>query len=371
MAFEDLPLIDGHAHPPLAPEVARRERFARYFTEGHDAETVARHAPQTLFYRQALRDLAALLGCAPEERAVLAARAAQPPGAYLRRLLAGAGVRQVLLDDGFPRAGAIGVAAFGAAGGVRAGRLLRLERLLEDLIPLHDSLAALEGAFLAALEGAAPAVVGLKSILAYRGGLALGPPAAGAARTALASVRAAWGGAPGRLEARPLLEYFLPLAASWAAPRGLPLQLHTGFGDRDLDLRLADPLLLRPHLEGGALARGPVVLLHLAYPYVRQAAYLAAVYPQVSLDLSLAAPLLAGPGLTRALEEVLALAPVTKLHYGSDAWGVPEWFWLAARAARRALGEALGWLPQEEARRVAGCILYQNAAVLYGLPGSR
>ena len=155
--------------------------------------------------------------------------------------------------------------------------------------------------------------------------------------------------------------------AEWAAAGGVPLQLHTGLGDRDLDLRLATPLHLRPLLEGGALSAGPVVLLHAAYPYVREAAYLASVYPNVSVDLSAVAPLLAGPGLTRVLEELLALAPVTKVLYGSDAWGVPEWFWLAARAVRRSLAEALSWLDEAEARWAARRILHDNAAALYGV----
>jgi len=376
--FADVPLIDGHAHPPLTPEVAREAPFARYFTEGHEPQTVAADAPHTLFFGQALRELAALLGCAPEADAVRAAREAQDAAAYLRRLLAGAGAVHLLLDDGYPRRGALTPAEVAAAGGVTTWRVLRIERLLEDLIPAHETLGALEGAFLGALDAAArPAdgtpgapdvpLVALKSIAAYRGGLALGPADAAAARGALAAVRAAWGGAPGRLEARPLLAYFLPRAAAWAGANGRPLQVHTGFGDRDLDLRLADPLLLRPLLDG-ALGSARVVLLHLAYPYVRQAAYLAAVYPRVSLDLSLAAPLLAGPGPTRALEDALALIPVTKLLYGSDAWGIPEWFWLAAGAARRALGAALAWLPGDEARRVARGVLHANAGALYGLP---
>jgi predicted TIM-barrel fold metal-dependent hydrolase len=172
---------------------------------------------------------------------------------------------------------------------------------------------------------------------------------------------------PGRLESKPVLDHLLPVAAAWAAAYGLPLQLHTGFGDRDLDLRLANPLHLRPLLEGGALARGPVVLLHAGYPYVRAAAYLASVYPNVYVDVSLAAPLLAGPGLVRVLEDLLALAPVTKVLYGSDAWGIPEWFWLAARATRRALAEALAWLPESEARWAARRILRDNAAALYRL----
>lgn len=365
LPFDDLPLIDGHAHPPLAAPPATPAEFVRFFTEAHDPVSLDRHAPQTLFYRSALRELAAFLGCEATAAAVVAARAADAPAAYLRRLLADAGVAAVLLDDGYPAAGALSPAAVAAAGGVRTGRLLRLERLIEDLIPAHDSLAALEAALLEALTAARPGLVGLKSIIAYRTGLAIDRPDAAAAERALQEVRAAWGGVPGRLAVKPLLDSLLPPAAGWAAAQGLPLQLHTGLGDRDLDLRLADPLHLRPLLEGGGLAGGPVVLLHAGYPYAREAAYLASVYPNVYVDLSLAAPLLAGPGLTRVLEEVLALAPVTKLLYGSDAWGIPEWFWLAARAVRRALGEALAWLPADEARWAARRILHDNAADLY------
>jgi predicted TIM-barrel fold metal-dependent hydrolase len=273
----------------------------------------------------------------------------------------------MLLDDGYPRTGALTVAEMAAAGGVRAARILRIERVVEDLILTAGSLAALTDALVRQLEAARPTLIGLKSIIAYRTGLLLDAADQTAAERALVELRAAWAGTPGRLAAKPLLDLLVPLAATWAAERGLPVQFHTGFGDRDLDLRLANPLHLRPLLEDGALSRGPVVLLHAAYPYVREAAYLAAVYPNVYVDISQAAPLLAGPGLTRALEELLALAPVSKLLYGSDAWAVPEWFWLAARAARRALAAALAWLPDSEARWAAQRILHDTAAELYGV----
>lgn len=364
--FDDIPLLDDHAHPVLPPESAAREPFARYFTEAHDAETVARHAPHSLFYRHALRELAGFLGCEPTEEAVVAARAAQPFDAYLRRLLADAGVAAMLLDDGYPRAGALSAAEMAAAGEVRAPRVLRIERLIEDLIPAHASVAALTDALLGELDAAQPELAALKSIIAYRTGLVIGRPEAGEADRALARVRVAWGGTPGRLAAKALLDDLLPRAAAWATARGLPLQLHTGFGDRDLDLRLANPLHLRPLLEDGALS-GPLVLLHASYPYVREAAYLASVYPNVYVDISQATPLLADPGLTRVLEELLALAPVTKVLYGSDAWAVPEWFWLAARAARRALAAALSWLPAADAGWAARRILHDNAAELYQL----
>jgi hypothetical protein len=364
-SFDDIPLIDDHAHPLLPAAEAAREPFVRYFTEAHDAETLARHAPQTLFYRHALGELAAFLGCPPTEDAVVAARAALPLDAYLRRLLADAGVETVLLDDGYPREGALSVAETASAGAVRAMRVLRIERLLEELIPTAGSFDALEHAFLQELEAARPGIVALKSIIAYRTGLRIEERGAGSGERELADLRAAWGGMPGRLAVKALLDRLVPVAAVWAAAHGVPVQFHTGFGDRDLDLRLANPLLLRPLLEGGALSRGPVVLLHAGYPYVREAAYLAGVYPNVYVDISQAAPLLAGPGLTRVLEDLLALAPVTKVLYGSDAWAVPEWFWLAARAARRSLAEALAWLPAAEARWAAPRVLRENAAELY------
>lgn len=287
------------------------------------------------------------------------------------------------------------VAQVGAAGRVRVRRILRIEQLLEDLIPHCDALVTLREAFIRELDRARPGLAALKSIIAYRTGLLIAPPTAAGleeAERALAEVRASWGGEPGRLVSKPLLDYFVLVAAAWAARHSLPLQLHTGFGDRDLDVRLANPLHLRPLLEGahtvsaftahrtggaamsepqdGPLARltGPLVLLHASYPYTREAAYLASVYPNVYVDISLAAPLLAGQGLVRVLEELLALAPVTKILYGSDAWAVPEWFWLAARAARRALAEALAWLPRNEQEWAAQRILHENALALYRLP---
>src|SRR5262245_13691264 len=107
MAFEDITLIDNHAHTMLPPETAAAESFARYFTEGHDVETVARFTPETLFFRHAVRELAELLGCEPTAEAVVAERAVRPFDEYLRTLLREANVGGLLLDDGYPRRGAL------------------------------------------------------------------------------------------------------------------------------------------------------------------------------------------------------------------------------------------------------------------------
>lgn len=53
------------------------------------------------------------------------------------------------------------------------------------------------------------------------------------------------------------------------------------FGDKDLDLRLSNPLHLRSVLEDKRYANCRIVLLHASYPFSKEASYLASVYNQV------------------------------------------------------------------------------------------
>jgi uncharacterized protein len=153
------------------------------------------------------------------------------------------------------------------------------------------------------------------------------------------------------------------------------VQFHTGYGDPDLDLRLANPLHLRTIFEAPELRALRVVLLH-CYPFVREAGYLASVYPGVSLDVGLTIPYASVHGMRTAVHEALHLAPLTKLLVSTDAQRTPELFWLAARWGRKVLGDVLdqtirdGDLTPDEALAAAGQILSGNAAKLYGeLPG--
>lgn len=69
------------------------------------------------------------------------------------------------------------------------------------------------------------------------------------------------------------------------------------FGDKDLDLKLANPLYLRAVLEDKRFGNSRLVLLHASYPYMRQAAYLSQVYPQVGELVDLAGMCLAWHGM--------------------------------------------------------------------------
>jgi predicted TIM-barrel fold metal-dependent hydrolase len=213
--------------------------------------------------------------------------------------------------------------------------------------------------------------VGLKSIIAYRTGLAVRATTRAEAAGAFAPVKEqARRDGRLRLAAKPLTDYLLLRALEIADRQALPVQFHTGFGDADVNLLDANPLHLRPLIE--THRQVPFVLLHASYPYVRELGYLAAIYAHVYADFGLANPHLAAEVPT-VLRQLLGLTPASKILYSSDASQIPELFWLAARWGRRGLGVvldelvALGALTTDEALGSARQILGASAARVYGV----
>ena len=150
---------------------------------------------------------------------------------------------------------------------------------------------------------------------------------------------------------------------------GLPLQLHVGFGDRDLSLGRSDPALLQPLLAALEPAGVPVVLLH-CYPYHRQAGWLAAVYPHVYVDVGLTVAQV-GARAGAVLAECLELAPFDKLQFSTDGYRLPELYLVGAAQFRHSLGGVLdGWvtdgaLSEDDAGRVARMVGGDNARRIY------
>ncbi|MFC6344938.1 amidohydrolase family protein, partial [Nocardioides hankookensis] len=153
-----------------------------------------------------------------------------------------------------------------------------------------------------------------------------------------------------------------------AAARGLPIQVHTGLGDRDLDLHRADPLHLLPLIRS---IESPVLLLH-CYPFHRQAGYLAQAFDHVSFDVGLAINHL-GARSVELVAESLELAPFGKQLYSSDAYGLPELHYLGARLWRRAMVTVLGgWVERgdcsvDDAMRIVDLVASGNARRVYAL----
>lgn len=374
MDLSAIPLFDHHCHALRRPGGTPLDgaAFRRHFSETADPAMDA-HLPFSLFYRRGLRDLAALIGCAGSEEAVLAARAGQPPEAYARRLFEAAGITVLLVDTGFHSAESYDLDEMRSfLPGIAIHEVLRLESLAERLIGETCDFDGFEETYRAALENArSEGIAAFKSIAAYRGGLEVRPRSRAEAAAEFPPLRERARREGGlRLVERPLLEYLLRVALEAAAAQEMPVQFHTGFGDDDLDLRAANPLHLRSLLQDRTLRGAPVVLLH-AWPFAREAGYLAGIYGHVYADLSLTVAFTAHGGVA-AIRAALEQAPVSKLLLATDAFGVPERFYLSARYARESLAGALeglraeGWLTGDEAEQAACRILHDNAAALYG-----
>ncbi|OCK84885.1 developmental protein-like protein fluG [Lepidopterella palustris CBS 459.81] len=150
-----------------------------------------------------------------------------------------------------------------------------------------------------------------------------------------------------------------------------PLQFHTGLGDNDINLLQSNPAHLQPLIEN--YTNVPFVLLHSAYPYTREAGYLATVFSHVYLDIGEVFPMLSRSGQVSVLRQSLELVPGGKVIYSTDGHWFPETYWLANKQFREALLEVLTEFVEKEdlttgqAVSLSKDILFQNANVLYEL----
>ena len=287
------------------------------------------------------------------------------------RLLPPAGIDRLIVETGFRGDELLSAEALGSLAAARVSTVVRLESIAERLA-LEGASAAGFGADVREAVGAelAGGAVGLKSIVAYRAGLDVDPArpdGAAVATSAARWLREVARDGRARLADPVLLRFLL-----WTAiDTGRPLQIHTGYGDPDLDLDRADPLLLTGFLRRTEGA-GPVLLLH-TYPFHRQAGYLAQMFANVYVDVGLAINFV-GAQAPVVLAESLELAPFRKVLFSSDAWGLPDLHLLGSWLFRRAMaGVVGGWVAsgdwsRADALRVIELIAFENARRVYDLP---
>ena len=374
--LRDVAVVDNHCHG--VERGAGRAGVASWralFSESPDPTMRTQAVADTVFYQRLVTEMAAQHAVVADEAAVLAAREEYDDGELARLLLTDAGVGALVVDTGYPDpAASLPVAELG----VEVALLLRLELTFQELVAAAATYDDLLDATRDRLSGMRDkGFVGFKSIAGYRTGLAIQrwERADAVAAFTEASHEVQSTGAV-RLGHKPLLDTLLHVAFEVAAAERLPVQFHVGYGDPDADLRSAHPLLLRDVLEERAYRGMPVVLLHGCWPFVREGAYLAAVYGNAHLDLSYGIPFLSRPEMRSMTRAALGAAPVSKLMYSSDGSRVPELHWLGAHDGRRLLGEVLGELVDDgdltgpQARRAGEQVLRDNARELYGLGGA-
>ncbi|MFI7137290.1 amidohydrolase family protein [Streptomyces massasporeus] len=365
-ALDSVRLVDHHCHGTVTADLGRGA-FESLLTEGEAWPGISPFdSPVGVAVRRHCAPLLGLPRHAPAEE-YLARRSELGRREVARRFLRAAGTDVFCVDTGYAPDPLTTPPEIAEAAGGTAYEVVRLEGVAESVRASGVEPDAYADAFhAAALEAVRrPGVVAVKSVAAYRTGFDLDP-----ARPSEAEVTEAarhWLSKGGRLDAPVLVRHLM-----WTAvDLGLPLQLHTGFGDNDIRLHRVDPTHLTDwlHLTAGTI---PVLLLH-CWPYQRQAAYLAAVFERVYLDVGLTlhhvGPARAGAVLAEALE----ITPFRKLLYSSDAYGVAEFYHLGALAFRQGLAELLqervdaDELPLPDALRIARWTGRDNALRVYRL----
>jgi uncharacterized protein len=380
-------IVDAHTHPYRLEDLLARgsdgfDTRTTFLGESFHSSSRLDHSlwpfvdgltDSTVLGIALVRWLARHLDCEPTREAVTRARAEAleaDPAAYTKGLLDAAGVVAVLSDEGYPQP-PIPATEFAATIGVTVHRVARLEPwILRHREGSFDDLVA--GVEAEATDAASdPNCVAYKSIVAYRTGLDVGDPSPTEAEAALARWRDdEW--RETREHAKPVRDFLIRRALGVAAAHDRPFHFHCGGGDPDIDLAHAAPANLFPLLAD--VQRQPVVLVHSGYPWVREAAYVASVLPNVYLELSELIPW--GWGQVEwALEMLVGTVPAAKLLYGSDEAGEPEAFWISARMARAALERVLARLVERDhvsvaqAERLGRLVLADACRTLHGIGG--
>jgi uncharacterized protein len=288
-----------------------------------------------------------------------------------KRFLALTGTSMMCVDTGYVPEPITSPAELGDLAGASAHEIVRLEQVAEDVAAAGVGADAFADAVRSALATRTATAAGVKSIAAYRTGLALPGERPSDAEVTAAAGR--WLAADAGQAGRPrLADETLQRFLVWCGvDLRLPVQFHVGYGDSDVDLDRCNPLLLTPLLRAIQPTGVPVMLLH-NYPYHREAGYLAQVFPHVYVDAGLATHNL-GPRASALLAEALELAPFGKFLYSSDAFGLPELYYLGAALFRSALSALLRTGLEEDlytertAARLARMLCAGNAKRAYRL----
>jgi uncharacterized protein len=361
-------LVDHHVHGAFEKAIDRAE-FEDAINEGSTDPVPSFmtqfDSPLGLAIR---RWCAPVLGLEPhaDADAYWQRRSELAPDELAGLMLRAAGISRWIVDTGFKGDLICTPQRLSQLSGSASSSILRLERLAEELLEAGTRAEAFPDAVRTALKDAVddPETVGTKTIAAYRTSFDIDWSRPTDAQV-IEHARELSGRSPLRLDDPVLIAF----GVHEAAARGLPIQVHVGFGDRDLDLHRTDPMLLLPLLR--SMTPVPVLLLH-CYPFQRQAGYLAQAFDHVNFDVGLAINYL-GVRSTALVAEALETAPFAKQLFSSDAFGPPELHLLGSVLWRRAMGLTLGgWVrtgdcTEQDAIRIVDMMGVHNAARVYGL----
>ena len=371
-SVEELPLVDHHVHGALRIPLDR-EAFERVITESDRGLAPGTSAFDSQIGFAIRRWCAPVLGLEPhaDPDSYIAARAELGPEETNRRLLGPSGVSHYLVDTGFATDDLLDLAGMAAASGRATREIVRLEGLAEEVAASVSTPAGSRPRSSSGwARGSRPAPSGRRASWPTGTGsmsTRRGPGPTRSPRPCRRGSSRSKEAGRGRLTDPTLLRLAL-----WSGiDAGVPMQIHAGFGDSDLHLARANPLLLTDFIRQAEPSGTPIMLLH-CYPFHREAGYLAHIYPNVYFDVGVVVNYL-GAQSRQLVAESLEVGPFAKQLFSSDAWGPAELHHLGARLWRRAFTDVVGgWIrsgdwSSDDGIRVASMIAHGNAERVYRL----
>jgi len=369
-------IIDNHCHPYLKEKEAKD--FRSYWSTSL-LEGAALNNMNTMTYKMMLKSLKSILDlhASADEETVVARRNDlynDDPDSYTSMLLNEAGLELLMADIGFPSVGFAGYSIrfdeFAGSMPLPIKPIIRVDNVMLDLINPDLSFKEFLDVFDHTLEKeiSTQNPVALKTVIAYLVSLEVKKCTL---REIEDSYRKFQADPSDMFEAAPLFFHAVYTAVEKCSKHNLPLQIHTGFGNAPfLNVVKSNPALLFHFLNDPEVHNVKVVLLHSGYPYVRETAYLVNNYPNLWVDISQVTQY-TSVGLDSLLTDLLAMAPVNKILYGSDGLGIPELFWWPAIQIRRCLSNILNTFVEQDlvdehsALEIGKGILRDNALDLY------
>ncbi|RAL51658.1 hypothetical protein DM860_010376 [Cuscuta australis] len=371
-AVEKVTLVDAHAHNIVS--LHSNIHFLSCFSEATGAALSS--ATHTINFKRSLREIAELYGSNTSLHSVQEYRLCHTLEEITAQCFKAAGISVLLIDNGLTLDDMKDL-EWHKSFVPNVGRILRIEHLAEKILDEGNldkitwTLASFMEAFIERLKSY-PLSTFLCIIAAYRSGLAINTDVTmKEAEEGLKNVL--YAGSPFRITDKNFIDYIFIHALEVAQGFDLPIQIHSGFGDKDLDLRLSNPLHLRQLLEDKRFSKCRIVLLHASYPFSKEASYLASVYSQVYLDFGLAVPKLSYHGMVSSVKELLELAPMNKVMFSTDGVAFPETFYLGAKKGRKVVYTVLrdacvdGDLSLPEAIAAVKDIFTENAKKFYSI----
>jgi hypothetical protein len=387
---QHLAVVDVHAHPFLDKGAVTLEEFTNVTAFGGGSEEymeqggvafdpavraeLQRVKQSTVYFKRMMLDLAGYFGVEPDPETVITARNQAVAGGYtdyVRKLYGDAGLNTIVFDFGIPLP-ILNVDEVKVELPVEIVPVFRIEPLIADLLKTDIGWAEFKQRYDDTIAKALTSgkYKGLKSIIAYRTGLDVSP----LARTpdqglqALDAIRRGLGGG----SMKKLRDHLLCRALELCMEHNVPMQIHTGMGDFEVNMPLCRPAYLMDLLRFPTFRACSVLLVHSGFPYHREAAYISNVLPRVYCDVSEGIPF-AAHAAADIFRDVLAMAPINKICYGSDGFQVPELIYSSAKLGKQALASTLDSLVDErmltaaDAQTAAAAILSGNSRELYHL----